>query len=189
MATFVGQLLYLFLPLLISAAVVGWLLRTKAFRAFPAPIDAGFSLGGRRLFGDHKTWGVALVTVVVSVATVAAQRAAHPYLGGIQLIDYDRVSPIAFGAALGGGAMLGELPNSFAKRRLGIPPGSAATGWAGLLFYVWDQIDLLFGVWPLVALLWIPPVSVVVGSFALALALHPVIAFVGYAIGARRTAR
>ncbi|HEX7480787.1 MAG TPA: hypothetical protein VF331_23500 [Polyangiales bacterium] len=36
--------------------------------------------------------------------------------------------PIDTGKSLGGGAILGELPSSFVKRRLGIAPGKTARG-------------------------------------------------------------
>ncbi len=184
-----AQVVYLFAPLLVSAAIVGWVLRVDALRALKRPIDVGWSIAGRRLFGDHKTWRVAVVTVAVSVATVAVQRSLDARVGPLQLVDYGRVSPLGFGAAMGGGAMLGELPNSYVKRRLGIAPGSAARGWPGVAFYVWDQVDLLTGVWPLLALCWSPPARVVAASFALALGLHPLVAVVGYAIGSRSSPR
>ena len=51
------------------------------------------------------------------------------------------------------GYVLGELPNSFMKRRLGVASGKTAAGWRGRIFLVVDQADsvvvpLLMG-WPL----------------------------------------
>jgi hypothetical protein len=46
----------------------------------------------------------------------------------------------------GTGFMAGELPNSFVKRQLDIPPGSAAKGrCARILFGVVDRIDSIAG--------------------------------------------
>jgi hypothetical protein len=85
--------------------------------------------------------------------------------------------------------MLGELPNSFVKRRLDVAPGETATGWRAALFYVWDQVDLLTGAWPALAL-WVRPDAVVLAtSFVVAMALHPSVALIGYLMGARRRPR
>jgi CDP-2,3-bis-(O-geranylgeranyl)-sn-glycerol synthase len=52
----------------------------------------------------------------------------------------------ALGAWAGLGFMLGELPNSFVKRQLGIAPGAAAAGWfRGALFYAIDRCDSVVG--------------------------------------------
>ena len=96
---------------------------------------------------------------------------------------------VLLGLALGGGATLGELPNSFVKRQLGIPPGASAWGWPALIFYVWDQVDLLIPTWPLL-LFWVrPDWHLVLMSFALVLIVHQFVSVVGYLIGARRTVR
>ena len=44
-------------------------------------------------------------------------------------------------AVLGLGYVLGELPNSFAKRRVKIQPGKTIGGVLGALFFVLDQAD------------------------------------------------
>jgi CDP-2,3-bis-(O-geranylgeranyl)-sn-glycerol synthase len=90
---------------------------------------------------------------------------------------------------MGLGAMAGELPNSFAKRQLGIPPSQTTTGPLATVFFAWDQVDLLIGAWPAIAL-WVPLEGrLVLASFALALVLHPTLSLLGYLVGARVTAR
>lgn len=182
--------LYLFSPLLVSAALSGVVLRGGLFRALAAPIDGTLTVRGRRLFGDSKTWRGVVTAVVGCVATVWMQRAlASTVPRELALADYESLSPLAFGAAMGAGAMLGELPNSFVKRQLGIAPGKTTKGAMAVVFYLWDQVDLLTGAWPLVACWVRPSLGVVIASFALTLALHPLVALVGYGVGARKTAR
>jgi len=183
------RVLYLFAPLLVSAALSGVVLRFDLLRALSRPIDAGLSLHDGRLFGDGKTWRGVFVAVVGSIATVAVQRAIGAHAGGLALVDYRKLNPVWFGASMGAGAVLGELPNSFVKRRLNIPPGGTSRGWTSILFYLWDQIDLLTVAWPLLALWMAPGALVVVVSFALALAIHPLVALIGYAVGARESPR
>jgi CDP-2,3-bis-(O-geranylgeranyl)-sn-glycerol synthase len=183
----VAQVLYLYAPLLVSVLFTGLTLRFELLPALRRPIDGGATFRGRRLFGDSKTWRVVAVTLAVSIAVVAVQR-AWP-VGSLALVDYATASPLALGAAIGGGALAGELPNSFVKRQLGIAPGGTTNGALAPLFYVWDQVDLLIGTWPLL-LFWIrPSLRAVATSFALALVLHPLVALVGYATGARKSAR
>jgi hypothetical protein len=58
-----------------------------------------------------------------------------------------------------------------------------------VLFYVWDQIDLLFGAWALVGW-WVRPSAVlVIASFAMALLVHPAVSLAGWLLGVRKTAR
>jgi CDP-2,3-bis-(O-geranylgeranyl)-sn-glycerol synthase len=186
-----AQVLYLFAPLLVSALIAAFVHRYDLLARTARPIDAGATLGGRRVFGDGKTWRGVLVAVVGSIATVAIQRyVVGPRAGALAVVDYARASPLALGLAIGGGAMLGELPNSFVKRRLGIGSGETAKSpLRRAVFWTWDQVDLLTTAWPLVAIWTRPTAALVATSFALALAIHPLVALIGFVVGARRSAR
>ena len=185
------RVLYLFAPLLVSAALSAVIQRYDLWSQLSSPIDGGRSFHGRRLFGDGKTWRGVVVAVVGSAATVFAQKyVIGARAGALALVDYSTVSVPALGAAIGGGAMLGELPNSFVKRRLGVPRGGTAPvqPWR-TIFWIWDQVDLLTTTWPLLGF-WIRPRAAwVVASFAIALVLHPSVAVVGWLLGARRSPR
>jgi hypothetical protein len=184
------QAVYLFSPLFVAAALSGVVLRFDLLPALRRPLDGGATLGGRRVFGDNKTLRGLLVGVVGATAGVLAQRyLVGARAGGVALLDYEHVHPVALGAAIGGGAILGELPNSFVKRRVGVAPGAAGKGALGALFYVWDQIDLLTLSWPLLGF-WIHPSAELAGvSFALALIAHQLVSILGWAVGARKSAR
>lgn len=186
----VVQVLYLFAPLLLASALSGLVLRLDLAPALRRPIDGHRTFRGRRLFGDSKTWRGVVVAVVGCIAGVALQSALiGDRAGAIALVDYRAIDPWGFGAAMGAGAMAGELPNSFTKRQLGIPPGKTTRGPLRAVFYVWDQVDLLTAAWPAIAWWVRPDAATVVASFALALLVHPLVSLIGYAIGARRTAR
>lgn len=127
---------------------------------------------------------VAGCTLGVSIQCVLGDRVGH-----VAIVDYEYAPNAMLGIAIGLGAALGELPNSFVKRRLGIAPGATSAGSKRAVFYIWDQIDLLTGAWPLVAI-WVSPTAcLVAASIGLVLVVHPIISIVGYLIGARRTAR
>jgi hypothetical protein len=185
-----AQTLYLFAPLLFAGALAGLIQRYDWLKTLRKPIDGRATLGGKRLLGDSKTWrGVVIAIAGCSIAASIQKHVLSSYAAPLALMSYDDLEPLAFGAAMGGGAMLGELPNSFVKRRLGIAPGATARGWKATLFYVWDQIDLLTFAWPCIAHWVWPEPRIVVMSFALALGLHPLASLVGYLIGARKSAR
>lgn len=190
MMLLVAQALYLFAPLVVAAALAAVVLRYNLWAGLARPIDGGVTLRGRRLFGANKTWRGVACAVIGCIAAVAVQafvvgERAEP----IAVLPYGRINVLLVGLALGGGAMAGELPNSFVKRQLGIPPGASGCGWRALLFYAWDQVDLLTLTWPLL-LIWITPdVPLVLMSFALAVLLHQLASVAGYALGARASVR
>ncbi|HEX6810405.1 MAG TPA: CDP-archaeol synthase [Planctomycetota bacterium] len=185
-----GQALWLFAPLLFAAAVAGVVIERDLLRWARRPIDGGCTIGGKRLFGDNKTWrGVLVATAASALFAAAQEHLVGDAIGPLLAVDWDAVPSAPFGALMGLGAMLGELPNSFVKRRLGIAPGAQTTGAWSILFYVWDQVDLLLGAWLLVGF-WVRPQALLVAaSFVVALLGHPLVSRIGWLIGARRTAR
>ena len=92
--------------------------------------------------------------------------------------------PLLYGLLLGLGVVLGELPNSFLKRRLGVAPG----GQSNLLLTIYDQADFVLVVWLLLLPLWRMAWWQAAFVFAGVTAVHLVINVIGYAIGAREAA-
>ena len=157
-------------------------------RAFAAPLDGGRTLRGRRLFGDNKTVRGAVVMVGGTIAaTLALALLARlvPALAALPLARVQAEHPALWGALLGTGYILGELPNSFAKRRLGIAPGERRGSLLGAAIAVYDQADFV----PMSALtlrpLWRMTATEVAEAFAVVAAVHAAVNVVGYAVGAR----
>jgi len=190
MASLAAQALYLFVPLLVAAVLAGVVQRYELWTCLTRPIDGGAMVRGHRLFGDHKTWRGAVCAVVGCLIAVLAQKyVVGDRAGAIAVIPYSRVDAVGLGTTMGIGATIGELPNSFVKRQLGIAPGAHAHRALAAVFYIWDQVDLLFTTWPLL-LLWVRPGWCLVSmSFVLVFAAHQLISAIGYLIGARGSAR
>lgn len=188
-ANLVASVLYLFAPLIVASLLAGIVMHFDLLPSLRRPIDAGGTLYGRRLLGEHKTWRGVVIAVIGCIGGVALQKyALSNHIGAIALVEYRGVNVALFGAAMGAGAMLGEFPNSFVKRQLGIDPGKTGRGLARGLFYLWDQVDMLSS-WAFVSCWVHPTFRLVATSFALALAIHPLVSLIGYAVGARKSAR
>ena len=112
---------------LAGVAQTAWL-GSRTSRRFAVPLDGARTFRGRRIFGDNKTARGFLVMVPATgaafwlLARLIETRGplAHG-LWPLTLAGYWWL-----GVAAGFGFMLGELPNSFLKRQLGIPPGEAS---------------------------------------------------------------
>jgi hypothetical protein len=156
------------------------------------PIDAGRSWRGRRLFGHSKTWrGPLLVAAGSAGIWWLQQRVLHsiPAFAALEGVDYDTLPGAWFGALAGFAAELGELPNSFVKRRLGIGPGETARGPLAVLFYLWDQLDVVIAYQAVMACV-VPPSGLGLATvLVLGTTIHPLLTLIGYALRMRPTAR
>lgn len=183
---------YLLLPLLGGAAVHGVFMKFDWLAFLARPMDGGRLLGGRPLFGRSKTYRGPVMVAVGAAAVYAAQRGPlHQVeaLAAIELVDYAALPGVWLGALAGALAELSELPNSFVKRRLGIGPGGTTGGLPGVVFYLWDQLDVLLGYWIVfAAVVPVTPLRVAL-SVAIAGAIHPLLTLIGYLLGMRPTAR
>ncbi len=132
------QTLYYALPGLVANMMP--VLVRKRFGFFAVPVDHGRMLFGKKIFGTHKTYrgfifGLLGAIIVAFIQTLLYK---NGILVKISYIDYSWTSFILIGAALGFGALFGDLARSFFKRRAGIKEGDR---WFPL-----DQIDYTLGI-------------------------------------------
>lgn len=130
-------------------------LKSAVSSRFAWPIDGGRSLGGRRIFGDNKTlrgFVVMLPAVTLCFAAVGLGASRGVFGGGVWPLTTAEWALLGLAAALG--YTLGELPNSFVKRRLGIPPGEHPAHPIGRrVVFVVDQLDSIVAAMGVIALL------------------------------------
>jgi len=132
-------------PVLAAGLVHVVVLKTGALRRLAVPLDGGRTLRGRPLLGPGKTWrGVVLMPAATALATAVTVGLGRRLPPDRAPFPGCRVNPWLLGAVLGLGYCAGELPNSFAKRRLGIPPGGRGRRLRWLQ-YVVDQTDSVAG--------------------------------------------
>jgi CDP-archaeol synthase len=181
-----ARVLYLALPVMAAAAAHIVVLRFDLLRGLKLPLDLGLAPCGCRLFGDNKTWRGAAVMVVGSAAAMAVQQRLRA--PALELFDYGTVNAWLCGALLGLGFVLGELPNSFLKRRCGVAPGEQAEGSSYWLFTALDQADSVLGGLLALALVWSPPQSVVLAALVLCSLAHVGFNLVFVWVGLKRRA-
>ncbi len=126
-----------FLPALVGNAaplVSRNLLRGKKL----TPIDGGRRLkDGQHIFGENKSWEGFIAGVVSGLL-----------IGLLYFLLFNNALWIVIGFLMGLGAMIGDLLNSFVKRRLKIKPGEP--------FIPWDQLSFLY-----IAFLFIYPLEII----------------------------
>ena len=138
----------------------------------------------RRLFGANKTWRGALVMGGGTMAATVALYRVPEYRRALPS-ELEQASPALVGALLGSAVWVGELPNSFVKRRLGIAPGKQRRGALGVAISIVDQADWVPTAWLLLRPLYPLSAATLARVFAIVAAIHVPVNLVGYAIGAR----
>jgi CDP-2,3-bis-(O-geranylgeranyl)-sn-glycerol synthase len=182
----------LLLPLLGGALFHGLCMQRGWFVFLATPIDRGRTFRGRPLFGHSKTVRGPLAVAAGVAAVWALEQAlarSFPELAAAVPLDLASLPGVAFAAAAGAAAELSELPNSFVKRQLGIAPGGTTRGPLAVVFYLWDQLDLLLGYWLVLSTaVDVTPARVAV-SLVVVGGIHPLLTLAGYLLGMRPTAR
>ena len=173
-----------FLPTLGGALAHAPVLRYDLVPSLRRPLDFGAAPGGTRLFGDNKTIRGSLAMAGGTLAATLLLHRLEPYRARLPA-PLREAGPLRHGALLGAAAVLGELPNSALKRRLGIGPGERAGAAVGVALALHDQADFVLGAWPLLAPIWRMSARELAEAFAIVAAVHVGVNLAGYALGAR----
>ena len=142
------------------------------------PIDFGKTLGGKPLFGKNKTFrglffGVLFGVIVAFVQFLLYQ---NNILVGIAIVDYSNWFIIGF--LLGLGAILGDLIESFVKRRLNYDPGKP--------FIPFDQIDFVIGGLILVSFVVFIGIEKIITLLLVSVVLHITVNHIAFYTGVRK---
>ncbi len=159
---FILSMLITMTPVIMAGVMNMLFCKTRLYKRLSFPIDGEIILWDKkRLFGENKTWGGFLGMIVSNAISQLLWGFVCLLFPGLCYIyafypNTPLVNLIA-GALIGFSYVLFELPNSFIKRRLDIPCGKTVKGVKGGIFFVIDQIDSLFGVGLVFALLYPMP--------------------------------
>jgi CDP-diglyceride synthetase len=176
--------LWVFVPVLGAPILHAPVLTFDLLKGLKKPLDCGATIGGKRVFGDNKTWRGA-IAMLVGVVAAAALLSLWPWYWHHLPDEIQDAGPWLYGFLLGLGVVVGELPNSFLKRRIGIAPGTQRRTLGGALLSLYDQADFVLAIWILLLPIWVMSVGEAVIAFVVVTAVHLGINVVGYAVGAR----
>jgi CDP-archaeol synthase len=175
---------WVLLPVLGAPLVHAPVLKWDLLRALKVPVDGGRTVRGRRVFGDNKTLrGAIFMTAGPTLAAVWLHR--RPWYRRRLPAEIAEADPLLVGALLGLSVFGGELPNSFLKRQLDIPPGGRRRDAAGVTVSVVDQADFVLMALVLLRPLWRWRARDAAELLAVATAVHLPLNVAGYAVGAR----
>jgi CDP-archaeol synthase len=131
------NLLWLALSLFIAGIIEAFMWKTAPFQVLNIPIQTDW-------FGANKKWRGLIslpIAMVTSVYLLHLLELIIPVLAR-QEFAFSKFNLLEFGLLVGLIFNLSELPNSFIKRRLDIPPGDENSK----LFYFVDHMDSTYGV-------------------------------------------
>ena len=131
------------------------------------PIDAGAKWQGKDVLGRNKTWrglAVGIVTGILVAGVEALLFFNTDFFKRNTIVDYGSVNFILLGALMGGGALIGDLVESFIKRRLNKPSGKP--------WFPCDQIDWIIGAIALSSIVYIPSLKEAITTVVVYTCVH-----------------
>jgi len=187
-AVFAARVGWIILPVILGGMIHILALKSQLMRRLAVPLDRGKQWRGRPILGSNKTWrGVLLMTASTAGFThlqfALGRHKPGPVLGVLRDI---RVSPWLAGGVMGLSYCLAELPNSFLKRQLGVPPGGRSVR-AGFFQYLVDQVDSVIGCLVALRLLYRPRRGETFFAFFLGSSIHVGVDQLLYAAGVKQS--
>ncbi len=140
MIEFILELLLVASPVILAAIFHMVVVRYNWLKFATYPLDHYATFRSHRIFGDNKTYRGIIVMIIASIAFtylykwILEQVSA---LSNLNLLDFNRFSPVFYGVLYGVGYVIGELPNSFFKRQMGISEGKSTSFIQRMI----DQLD------------------------------------------------
>ena len=131
------NIFWLGLGLFLAAIIEAFLWKTPVFQFLNTPIKTEW-------FGANKKWrGLISLPIAHTASVWLFHFLEYPFFSISDVfIGFSSFNVLEYGLLVGFIFNLAELPNSFVKRRLNIPPGDESSR----LFYLIDHMDSTFGV-------------------------------------------
>jgi len=131
------------------------------------PIDLGYKLNGKEIFGRNKTFRGFAIGVTTGILVAALQYFLYvnfSFFRDNTLLDYTKINFVLVGFLMGFGALFGDLVKSFIKRQLGKRPG--------LPWFPFDQLDWILMSMIFTAIVYFPPLDYFLGTVVIYLLVH-----------------
>lgn len=138
------EILVFAIPITLAAILHMVAVRFNLFASLKIPLDYGKTYKGKRIFGDSKTYrGVVLMMLLSILGVYILQLLCSIFedVNSLNIMRFNQYPGFFYGTLFGLGYTLAELPNSFFKRRKGIPEGKSGS----VLNIILDQFDSVVG--------------------------------------------
>ena len=139
------QLLFNASPVIFAAITHMFVVKKRYLEFLAYPLDHNKTYRKKRIFGANKTYRGLLVMIVASVFFSYIYYLLVLNVKGLQqynLLEVTQYSFVFYGVLFGVGYIIGELPNSFYKRQLGVEAGKSNS----FRLHLIDQVDSVFTV-------------------------------------------
>ncbi len=139
----IARVFWLAAPVILAGVLHMVVVRRDLLAALKKPLDGGKTFRGEPILGPNKTWrGVFFMTFATALLGALQGAAWGAFAARNEIDPCPLPAPPALGyglfnLAIGFGYALGELPNSFVKRRAGVEAGKTTSA----LFFFVDQAD------------------------------------------------
>jgi len=163
---FMGQAFSITLPILLSGLFFIASLKLDWLKALDKPIDFGFKFGKADLFGPNKNWRGALIYIIGGTLVTDLLHLMQPDQNWIAPVFGS--NPLILGLAFCATYVLGELVNSFVKRRIGIAPGSEGNFFQKFM----DNTDGALATGIVFVFMYQVPIALLLMSLAISLVIH-----------------
>jgi len=144
MSTYVQEIckvITLTVPLLVPGIALIVVLKMQLLRVLDIPLDLGFSVRGKRIFGDNKTYKGILVMFSVATLTTYGLYLTYNSCCSHIIDPIFMRTPLQIGLLYAFSYVFGELINSFIKRQLNIPEGEVLPTTRGKVQAFFDLSD------------------------------------------------
>ncbi len=191
------QVLLFMMPIILGGITNMVWVKLPWVRTYRFPIDRGrLWRDGKPIFGENKTWAGFWGMVVCcgfwfGVMGLAVRQ--WTWLGENSLLSWDTFNTpwteIGYGMLWGLFYVLFELPNSFVKRRIHIPPGQNVQGKTGIAFTIIDQADSVIGCIIAAHFFYDPTVTEIILFLLIGTMIHYLVNVMLYVVKLKKQAR
>jgi hypothetical protein len=171
MLEFIGQAVSLLIPLVFSGMVLIACIKLRLFTSLDVPIDGGRMWRGKPLFGRNKTYRGILVHFAAAIIACGVLWAIQPYAGWVSPVY--NCGPVLLGSVFAAAYIVGELLNSFIKRRVGVAAGGFTKDpLQNRVQYFFDTADGIIVVGLVLGFVFVVPLGQVLLAVTLAYFVH-----------------
>jgi len=139
------ELLLVASPVILAAIFHMVVVRYNWLKFACYPLDHYATFRSHRVFGDNKTYRGIIVMIAASIAFTYLYQwmlSSSQALTRLNLLNFEEYHPVFYGTLYGVGYVVGELPNSFLKRQMGISEGKSTT----FIQRMMDQLDSVIAI-------------------------------------------